>query len=62
MTPSREDADLHQYVAQLERQLHQVRCQLAAETERRQSAERRALAWRRVAQWIHHAHTHHDQD
>ncbi|GAB2762165.1 hypothetical protein [Nocardioides pakistanensis] len=58
---SRDDGDLHQYVARLERQLHQARCDLAAETERRQRAEARARAWRRVAQWIHHAHTHHDQ-
>ena len=59
MASSRDD--LSAYIAHLERELHQARCDLAAETERRQRAEARARAWRRVAQWIHQAHTHHDQ-
>lgn len=49
MTPSREDAD---YIAALERELHQARCQLSAETEARQRAEASARAWQRVARWI----------
>lgn len=49
MPPSRDDGnDLDQYVAQLERDNHRLRCEL-------EQAEARARAWRRVAQWIHAA-------
>jgi ribosomal protein L29 len=50
---SRDDRD--QQIADLERELHRLRCQRDALTEERDQAQAAARAWRRVAQWIHEA-------
>jgi hypothetical protein len=50
---SRDDRD--QQVADLERELHRLRCTCDALREECDRAEAAARTWRRVAQWIHEA-------